>query len=114
MVRQYVSGSPSRKPSRSIRLSGSRQGQESNLKKSAVLYSPQFKLWLTRFQSAFGAKVATRDTSQKIKIVPDVAICGSVTVRERFRQKKKVWQHATAPPKKKTGLALFLFLCSHF
>ena len=65
-------------------------------------------------QSAFGAKVATRDTSQKIKIVPDVAICGSVTVRERFRQKKKVWQHATAPPKKKTGLDLFLFSLSHF
>ena len=101
MVRQYVSGSPSRKPSRSIRLSGSRQGQESNLKKSAVLYSPQFKLWLTRFQSAFGAKVATRDTSQKIKIVPDVAICGSVTIQECFRQKKKCGNMRQPHQKKK-------------
>jgi len=60
------------------------------------------------------AQKLPRVTPAKKKIVPDVAICGSVTVRERFRQKKKVWQHATAPPKKKTGLDLFLFSLSHF
>jgi len=61
-------------------------------------------------QSAFGAKVATRDTSQK-KIVPDVAICGSVTVREHFRKKKKeVWQHAIALPKKNRSRPVFIFI----
>ncbi len=64
-------------------------------------------------KSAFGAKVATRDTSQKKKIVPDVAICGSVTVRERFRKKKKSVATCDSPTKKKTGLDLFLFSLSH-
>jgi len=52
-------------------------------------------------KSAFGAKVATRDTSQKKKIVPDVAICGSGTVRERFRKKKKCGNMRQPRQKKK-------------
>jgi hypothetical protein len=32
-----------------------------------------------------------------------------VSVRERFREKKKLWQSVAAPPKIKTGPDLFLF-----
>jgi len=39
--------------------------------------------------SAFDALFVTRDTGEKIEIELDATICGSVTVRERFRKKKK-------------------------
>jgi len=46
--------------------------------------------------------------------MPDVAICGSVTIQERFHKEKKSVATCDSPAKKKTGLDLFLFLLLHF
>jgi len=49
-------------------------------------------------------------TSQKKEIDKSAAICGSVTIWCKFLSQKRVWQSATALPKKEIGLDLFLFL----